>query len=333
MIKEEKKIKVMELTKPPITTYPSIANVLSLVWDKNEAAMPWFCDHFIQLIVRPNHADTFGDFYDHADLDNYFRLLYGMPGLGWMRVNSECAHFTNFTEYIEYQIEKGYCLEACLDRFYLSFTKFYRKKHFIHSSFIYGYDKTERKVFVADFWEGGKYEKKIADYEEINESMNNDYIINLFRCESRTYTMNSELLKRYLSDYYYSIDSFGKYEFSNQDYNKGVVFGLAYYDFLFDNIREREIPDIRMYHILYDHKVLMKYRLAYLKTLLNFNEADLEYCIKMNETIIEESANLRNLVIKNCIDYSEENYHIIKDKIMNLKKMDKKFVKKMMEII
>ena len=59
----------LTMTDPPITTYPSIANILSLLWDRKDNIMPWFVDHFIQLVVRPNHEDTFGDFYDHADLD------------------------------------------------------------------------------------------------------------------------------------------------------------------------------------------------------------------------------------------------------------------------
>lgn len=47
--------------------------------------MPWLSDHFIQLIVRLSHEHTNGDFYDHADIDNFYRILYGAPGLGWMR--------------------------------------------------------------------------------------------------------------------------------------------------------------------------------------------------------------------------------------------------------
>lgn len=70
----------INLADPPITTYPSIANVLSLLWREPDAIMPWLSGHFIQLIVRSSHEHIYGDFYDHADIDNFYRILYGAPG-------------------------------------------------------------------------------------------------------------------------------------------------------------------------------------------------------------------------------------------------------------
>ena len=85
--------KIIDLSTPPITTYPSIAYILALKWKDKETIMPWLSDHFIQIVVRPEHAFTWGDFYDHADLDNFFSKIFGLPGLGWMRANKTVAHF------------------------------------------------------------------------------------------------------------------------------------------------------------------------------------------------------------------------------------------------
>ena len=54
----------------------------------------------------------------------------------------------------------------------------------IFSSFIYGYDNERKVVYVADLWTGwGKYVKQEIGYDEVNASMNNDYIINLFKSQ------------------------------------------------------------------------------------------------------------------------------------------------------
>lgn len=325
--------KIIPLAEPPITTYPSIANVLSLLWNQKEKIIPWFSDHFIQLIVRPYHENTYGDFYDHADLDNYFSILYGAPGLGWMRTNSDCAYFDVFTDYIEYQINNGYCVEACLDRYYFKFTKFYKREHYIHSSFIFGYDREQNEIYIADFWTAGKYEKKVVSYEEINASMKNNYIINLFREYEVNYVIDKQLMKTYFLDYYHSRDSFSKYKYSNREYNKGVIYGLEYYDYLLKNLKENQIADIRMYHILYDHKILMKYRLEYLMTLDEYDTEKLQELMNKNESLISESLDLRNCIIKYCISFSDKLLNKIKVKIEHLKNLDKEFVKDILSIM
>ncbi|MDE5589034.1 MAG: hypothetical protein K2J60_07805, partial [Acetatifactor sp.] len=97
--------------------------------------------------------------------------------------------------------------------------------------------------------------------------MNNDYIINLFKSQESDYKFDKSLMRKYLLDYYYSRDSFCKYEYSYQSYNRDAIFGLKYYDYLLYDLKESERPDIRLYHILFDQKTLMDYRFKYLATL------------------------------------------------------------------
>ena len=129
--------KIIHIDESPITSYPSIANMLSMAWGKKEELLPWLSDHFVQLVVRPHH-DTRIDYYDHADLDNNYRKIYGMPGYSWMRNNTDAIKAERFTDYIEFAVDHEYCLEPCLDNFYFSFSNCYQKHHYIHSTFIYG---------------------------------------------------------------------------------------------------------------------------------------------------------------------------------------------------
>lgn len=329
---------VLVMNEPPITTYPSIANILSLLWDRKDNIIPWFADHFIQLMVRPNHDDTFGDFYDHADMDTYYRTIYGLPGIGWMRVNSETVHYNVFSEYVQKQIDNGYALEACLDRYYFSFAEEYQKYHHKHSSLIYGYDSDKNEIYVADFfsddiYSGARYEHRIITYEELNSSMNNDGIINLLKAWDDHYDTNMKLMKKSFEDYLNSVDSMMKFEFSNKDYNHGALFGLAYYDYIAEAFDKNNFIDTRMFQILYDHKILMQYRLEYLEG-ANLLENKYTSVMKaMNEELIASSKVLRDCVFKYRIRATDSLKQRILCRIEELKNKDKEMVLEMLKAL
>ena len=317
--------KIISLEQPPITSYPSIAKILSLMWEQKEAIMPWFSDHFIQLIVRPSHEHTLGDYYDHADIDTYYRIVYGLPGLGWMRSNGETAQYIKFTDYIEFQINNNYCLEDCLDRYYFKFSECYKSEHYIHSTFIFGYDNERKEVYIVDFFDDGKYDKKIVSYDEINESMNNDWIINLFKKWNDSYEFDEQLMNLYFNDYLNSCDSFNRFRFSNKSYNKDVIYGLEYYDFS-QKLIDNDFIDVRMFHILVDHKVLMKYILDYLDSIGLYKNEKIEKLKAMNEDLIRKSTSLRNSVIKYTISPKSSLLCHIDNEIKLLKQLDFEFV-------
>ena len=326
---ERRNIKMKKIIKtvyPPITTYPSIANILSLKWGEKEKIMPWIGDHLIQIIVRPRHQHTFGDFYDHADLDNFYRLMYGMPGLEWMRVNKPVAAFTKFSDYVEHLIDRDYCLEACLDRFYFEFSESYNKTHYIHSTFIYGYDNEKNIMYISDFFSGDRYEKKEVSYDEINASMNNNWIIAIFGNGETEYQLNEKLMKISFEEYLNSRDSFKKYEFSHHEYNQDVIYGLEYYDYLIDRIKRDGFVDVRMYHLLYDHKILMKFRLEYLVELERYNSDKLESLIKKTETLIHESLVTRSCAMLFDFNKTKAKEDNLIEMIANLKQKDREFV-------
>lgn len=325
-------MRVLPLVTPPITTYPSIANILSLMWSKKNQILPWFSDHFIQIMVRLDHEHTFGDFYDHADIDNYYRIIYGLPGLGWMRTTREASHFSAFSEYIEKVISNGYGIEACIDRFYLKCTKNFQTKHFIHSTFIYGFDEIKREVYLADFWEDGKYGQRIASYEEIDASMNNDYLINLFKAYDDEYEFDFLLMKRYVEDYIQARDSFDKFAFSNRDYNHEVLFGIDYYKFMIHSCTHYKEVDSRLFHLLFDHKTLMQYRIKYLISLNRFDNNLLTELLSDNADQIKKTLVLRNSVLKYNVLGRDDIRDSICNHINELKVLDYNVMERLLNI-
>lgn len=320
---------------PPITSYPAIANILSLLWTRKENVIPWFSDHFIQLMIRPYNEYSKADFYDHADVDNYYSTLFGCPGLDWMRNNVVTAGFDRFSKYVEYQIKQGFCLEPCLDRYYFEFSKSYQKEHFIHSTFVYGFDDIKQQIYIADFFEGGKYEKRIISYSEIDESIRgNNGIINLYRCADDEYTFNYNMMKLYLNDYINSRDSLHKFEFSSSKRNQNALFGIAYYDYIVDNeCSAIDFIDVRPFHILTDHKKMMKIRLDYLSKINILNEEAAHELSLENDKLLNETNILKNLVIKYNITKKNKILENIKNKCLDLKEADYIFVNDLLKYI
>ncbi len=308
---------------PPITSFPAIANSLSILWVNRDNVLPWISDHYIQLLIRPHHPLTRSDFYDQADIDNFITTGNHCPFIGWLRNNQTTARFTDFSGYIEYQINHGYYIDACLDNFYLSCSSFYNKEHFIHQTFIYGYDSEKRQVFVSDFYDASKYARKIVSYNDINKSIEGiDYHINLYKYEDCDYKINLDLLKLTIEDYINCRDSLKKFEFSYPSYNKDVLYGLDFYSYIIDVFSEEEYIDLRPFHILCDHKKMMKIRLDYLKKLYAYDNSKIELICERNDSLITKSLTLRNMVIKYNTNHNNDLLYKIKTECSSLQKFD-----------
>lgn len=319
---------------PPITSFPAIANSLSILWANEDKIIPWISDHYIQLMIRPHNPSTQSDFYDQSDMDNYIIPAYSCPFISWMRNNQTTAHFTNFTDYIEHQIRHEYYLDACLDRYYLSCSQNFNKKHFIHQTFIYGFDSEKKQVFVSDFYDDGRYVRKIVSYDEINKAIENiDYFINLYRYEDFHYETNFDLLKLSIEDYINCRDSLKKFEFSCVSYNKEILYGIDFYDYIIDVFCEEEYIDKRPFHVLCDHKKVMKIRLEYLYKIGAFDNNVISELNARNDLLIKDSIILRNMVIKYNICRSGDLLQKIKEKCRILKRLDKDFSEDLLKCI
>lgn len=311
---------------PPITSYPGVANILSILWVNKDKVLPWICDRYIQIIIRPYNIRTRSDFYDQADTDNYVCEGYLCPFIGWLRNNQTTANFSIFTDYIEYQIKHGYYLEPCLDNYYLSCSALFNKRHHIHSTFIYGFDNEKKLIYISDFYDNGRYTREKVSYDEINKSIEGiDYFINLFKYQESDYSFNITLLKIFIEDYINCRDSLKKFEFTCTDYNKDILYGLDFYNYIKDVFCNEYPIDTRPFHVLYDHKVMMKIRLEYLHKInvIDYNE----FCIlqERNNLLINSSHIFRNMAIKYNTTHDFGLLHRIKEYCNSLKQSDYNF--------
>jgi hypothetical protein len=286
--------------------------------------MPWISDRFVQLLIRPNHPNTIADFYENAETDNFVLPGYFCPFLGWHRMNQTIARFNDFSDFITYQIQQGYYLEASLDRYYFSFYHHYHLSHFIHLTFIYGYDDEERCVYISDFFDSGKYVRKKVSFDEINKSIEGiDYYINLYKVEDFSYEINLEQLKTFISDYLSEMNSINKFQFSYQPMNRNIIYGLGFYSHILDEFMKKEYLDIRPFHILYDHKVINKIRIDYLTETCIFDNDKSRTLHQLNEQIMEDTCFMRNMAIKYNITHNLALKRKIEEKCKVIKEADR----------
>ncbi len=79
-------------------------------------------------------------------------------------------------------INKKFYSYLWLDKYEIPETDEYHKKHYVHPVLVYGYDETERVLFIINFtWNKGSYLQKVS-YEEIKKafSLMNEQIENNF---------------------------------------------------------------------------------------------------------------------------------------------------------
>ena len=142
---------------PPITSYPMIANMLIFLWPHKEKIMPWFCDHYIQLVIKTDDYESdWANFYDGLHIDNILPAEY-CPFCDFRRIDktTRSKDLQIFTDFIEAQIANGYCIDTCLNQYFLSASHNFHKEHVMHLTFILGYDKGKNKVYIADFYDQG----------------------------------------------------------------------------------------------------------------------------------------------------------------------------------
>lgn len=309
---------------PPITSYISVAHILSPLWPYKNVIMPWFCQQYIQLVSTKGY----GDFYDCVT-DNRLSFPIDCPFFEFQLLDKRnmYPYPEKFSEFLEYHILNNNYVIASIDDYYVNSGWNYRKKHFSHLALIYGCDTTEKKFLVADFF-GNKYTQAEIEYKYIDEGDNsmptdlarwyNEITIFKFIKRHEPFPLKIELIKLLLSDYINSRDSFYKLNYSRYQYGK-YYYGLAYYDNLIETLNQDKNIDIRLFHLLYDHKVAMLLRLDYLYKNSCLDTDSYERLSVEIGKLKKANFNLRQMAIKYFLRPKKEDLDKMIQKCISLK--------------
>lgn len=272
MIQNQLTEKKLLLTPPPITSYPLFANLLGVILN-NEAAYSWYYNYFIQLYGAIG-SDGLPLYFNGVD------LWEKCPFVDMQKIHRDYVeqNWDSVTDFLIDSLNSGYYSYYSANRFYIKVFDKYHQQHDKHQTFIYGYDLEKKEFSIADFYKDYSYTLATASFEEVEDSYNNIHLSDMIdwnygyiwqiKPKNTDYQFDMELLKILLEDYLHSKNSVDSYEEHTKRKKGGIVYGVANYDLIVSFIdlvlQEKQMPDIRPLHVMFDHKSIMVERIKFL---------------------------------------------------------------------
>lgn len=324
--------KILFVREPAINTLNMYGFLFSII---PESAMPWIYNNFLQL----NYVLDW-NMLIFKETDSIFEMC---PAFEYYSVPEELIH----------KDDKGHCLKKIVtdmidndeymfvyvDRFYLSFDKqCYQKEHLQHQMMIYGYD--DKYLYIADYEIMRKFVFAKCSFEEFYEGY-----IHLILTDDTAYMGGVKILqvnkknkcainvKQIIYGLDLFLNSIDTYSMVNeQEKVCGInIFDYLYLEFIKQTKENDYIIDLRIYYLIYEHILLMKMRIEYLKKHTNIN-IELKYEQKL-EQMLNNSLNLRNLIIKLNISHKEKILHKVLQMIKSLKNEELNVLSELRDIL
>mgnify|MGYP000951494381 CR=1 FL=1 len=295
MHQNDSRIKVLPFTKPMFTTYPILANSLSIL-QCYDFTYPWLLNNFIQLSSNGLSLNVYDYnyrtclFFKIQKISKQLIFSYGLDLIDFM-INA-----INDNNYIYLIINKK------------NIKAYNSEIDYKHDMLIIGYSLEESIFYIADNFDNGKYEVKTCNFSEIRASLNNmkdfeNYLgfngcIELIKFDNTRYRkFKLERIKDSLTDY---LEGRGTTTWNTAEFReiyKPFTYGINCYEFIKNQIEimnDRQVG-IQPFHLEWEHKKHIRRIVDYMITNNMINKPE-SY---MRITELEELSLMgRNLVIK-----------------------------------
>lgn len=334
--------KALILEKPPITSYPEIANPFSILWCHKEKTMPWIADRFVQLMMAKDDEDVWNTHFYDAYHPSFYMPLAFCPFISPCRIDRKMidSSYRNFCEFLETAINNNKYVDIMLDWYYISESSLYLKEHLVHDTMINGYDSDKKIFYVSDFYKY-HYQRAILSYDEILNSYTSDCVsiwgqeamsAHLYEYIDIDYELNLDLLKLTLNDYLTGDDNLRglKYYVDVFFRARELTFGVNCYDLLVEDLNNHSYCNMKAFHTLYDHKRLMKHRIEYLYSIGFISNKQQFLLLEKCNLLIQESLLARNMFLKMSISNNRTMLDKICKKLEYIKTQDIVFVKELL---
>lgn len=332
--------KSLPVLYPPITSWTWHANVLSIL-SNYERTLPWVYSNYIQLWTRLNrHEEIFTDFNFCNFPPEDCPWIY----LQTLKRETISKMTSDIIEFIKRAIDLDNYIYGVVDESQLIHRDKSEKKY-PHELFVFGYNDQDETFDVADFTFKGKYSFEKVTYSDFrrayyNIERNEDYLLRgkggiqlLSFYSDAFYCFDTILVKESLEDYLYARNS--QYKYRSLHNPDEYVFGIDIYDtliiYLNSFFSRNETIDLKPFHVMFDHKVLMVNRLKFMQVeaFLCSELSILDNYIKIKEA----SLIVRNGIIKYNITKEKEILKRILLQIETIKKQEEQEIKNILENI
>lgn len=304
---------------PPYTTYQGMAFMLGIILSHYNTKN-YIYNNFITISCK--------------DTDKIWELSLELVDILWDSLSGEGIFEQDFYEIKKYLNKKtiipffkerleqsSYILLYTVDEFYLSYSESYKKEHFIHDLYLYGYDNDK---FCVMAYKNEKLQLFNVPQNEIQASiwaLNNPSFCTCRPNKIINVEINYEKMKENIIDYY------------NGKKEDNYLYGIKIYDAIINSLlnfiknKEQKI-DMRVFRMIWEHKKILKLQLLKLQEVLDI------------ETYVEDADKIE--VMGNKVFLLGIKFRLTKD-FSNLKKMveilnsmktqEQKYLKKLKFII
>lgn len=293
-------IRSLYVKEPLLSCYTSYGILFSILDLKDS---PWIYNNFIQLVYQ--------DMWSMYVFEGHRYFLSHCPYLNYeifsdKRLDQE--YNQSLKKLIIDSINNGQYLLLWVDRYYLPVAKEYGNKHHPHELFIYGYDDETDEVLVADNLNDGKFIFTRCRFDEINEG---HYCLNDIReiRKIQAFKVDNEYvqqisygieIKQIINSLYFYLNS---YEFMYVYKDQIKISGIQIFDRVLSQIKNMGEMDTRVFHLFYEHLMVMEWRVEYL--IRNGYVTEKQVNLSMFSSMKKKALVLRNLAIKFNISNKE----------------------------
>jgi hypothetical protein len=329
--------RILPMKSPPITLYPHIANKLSVILS-NEEALPWFYSNFIQVWTSKQGPNNYwADFL-------YFSGSRFCPHYKSNLISRKLMEYKwgSVIDFLIDAIDMGYYVYLNVDASVIPEYEEKKEEHWKHDVFVFGYDKKNKKLNIADFFKGFKYYYSEVSFNEFEKSYKNflimgedDFIngIGVETYEKGIFKFDIDFIKRSINDYLSSSNTSISSDLSEFDNKDDIVYGIQVYEVFSDyisryNKNEFKVADIRPFHMLLDHKNVMQLRLKYLDEMGYLENTD--YFVNAYKKLQAEALIIRNMIIKHMIAKEDNSLGNVLKRISSISIDEKEVLRKLL---
>jgi hypothetical protein len=335
--------KLLPVRYPEITCFPYYADVLSIVGATSDYYTSWMLSNFIQLSSHP-------DF----ERNGILKFDFFQPWITWSPfycplidvqiINKEMLHVMNKSDILSFitdAIDMEFYVHMKVNHKYLSISNSYQKWDMGHDLLIFGFNKENRTLDVADNFYG-KFEYKKCSFEEFLEAYIHVAKSNLGNYEkvllikaNKTAKCDFDLLRVVdsLNDFLASRDTRIR-DHQSLTWAGDLTLGINTYDKMIEYLNllleGKTACDHKPFHVLWEHKKCMVQRIEFMINNQLISEKKFHALYKEIE---KKTKTFRNVIIKYSMKPAPKSIQYIISELKAMKLMESALIHEILEQI
>jgi hypothetical protein len=321
--------KSLLLTPPPSETYQSTSFFIAILI-AHPGTLNYYYNNFINLKCQ-NPSKPHGAALTY--ITNHWEYIRPYNFAQIYEYNLKNIPRNKIVSFLKKCIDDNkYLLLYMIDDYYLSYSASYEKRHFIHDTYIYGYDND---YFLVQAYSNDNLHRMKVPAKEIEESLYNIstdldvtfktlYIDDSKKVELDLHTICTEFINYLNGVAPNDIESFG-------------IYGMNTYKAIFEFLKmvpvtmenTEYLPDYRVLRFFWEHKASRTNLLQYIKDIIHIDDN----IFSLSNEILKLSYNLFYQFLKYTINKNPNLLDKMNNHLERIKELDNTFTTSMIEVL